>query len=242
MTISDESQQTDLFGTGLDQTLLPEGFHAKTCQQQESRQALTVSEVDYGPSLPVLLASYNRDTQSWKTSQTSLVATADDGLDEFLETWPRSGMTRNGIAYQLPRLALTTTEIGSGLWPTPTATANQGAPSMQERYTRPHFWRTPASANGNQGPKSKEFYHHCRKTGQSTVTLVDEVRHTPDYWPTPTANEDAAGTPDGKMQAMLGNHPSLRGTTSEEWGRGTLNPAWVSLLMGFPEDWTKLED
>jgi len=73
------------------------------------------------------------------------------------------------------------------------------------------------------------------------VTLVDEVRHTPDYWPTPTANEDAAGTPNGKMQAMLGNHPSLRGTTSEEWSRGTLNPTWVEWLMGFPLGHTDLD-
>ena len=153
MTTSDESQQTDLFGTELDQTLLPEGSHAKTCQQQESRQALTASVLDSGASLPVLLASYNRDTQSWKTSQTSLVATADDGLDEFLETWPRSGMTRNGIAYQLPRLAPTTTEIGSG------------------------YWRTPTASNGNQGPRSKEFYETFLRTGQSTITLVDQVRH-----------------------------------------------------------------
>ena len=217
MKTSEKSQQTDLFGTELDQTLLPEDSPAKTYQRQENRQALMASVLDSGVSLPVLLARYNRDTQSWKTSQTSLVATADDGLDEYLETWPRSGMTRNGIAYQLPRLALTTTEIGSG------------------------YWRTPASANGNQGPKSKEFYDHCRKTGQSTVPLVDEVRHTPDYWPTPTANEDAAGTPDGKMQAMLGNHPSLRGTTSEEWSRGTLNPAWVEWLMGFPNGHTDLK-
>ena len=127
MTISDKSQQTDLFGTELDQTLLPEGFHAKTCQQQESRQALTVSEVDYGPSLPVLLASYNRDTQSWKTSQASLVATGDDGLDEFLETWPRSGMTRNGIAYQLPTLAYRTSGTEFGFWPTPAAVDYKGS-------------------------------------------------------------------------------------------------------------------
>ncbi|MEL0326256.1 MAG: hypothetical protein VXA09_04545, partial [Burkholderiaceae bacterium] len=210
------SQQTDLFGTELDQTLLPEGFHAKTCQQQESRQALTANALDSGASLPVLLARYNRDTQSWKTSQTSLVATADDGLDEFLETWPRSGMTRNGIAYQLPRLAPTTTEIGSGLWPTPTGmTGGEGIAPSHKNGT--HGWSLGAAAKDS--------------LTQKPIRL----------WPTPTANEDAAGTPDGKMQAMLGNHPSLRGTTSEEWSRGTLNPAWVEWLMGFPIGHTDLK-
>jgi hypothetical protein len=61
-------------------------------------------------------------------------------------------------------------------------------------------------------------------------------------WPTPTANEDAAGTPNGKMQAMLGNHPDVRGTTPEEWQRGSLNPQWVEWLMGYPSGWTDLKD
>ena len=56
-------------------------------------------------------------------------------------------------------------------------------------------------------------------------------------WPTPTANEDAAGTPNGKMQKMLGNHPDVRNS-----GTGTLNPTWVEWLMGFPLGWTDLED
>lgn len=60
-------------------------------------------------------------------------------------------------------------------------------------------------------------------------------------WPTPTANEDAAGTPNGKMQKMLGNHPEVRGTTPEEWSLGSLNPEWVEWLMGFPAGWTDLK-
>ncbi|MGB1917900.1 MAG: hypothetical protein ACPHO0_09550, partial [Luminiphilus sp.] len=61
-------------------------------------------------------------------------------------------------------------------------------------------------------------------------------------FPTPTANEDAAGTPNGKMQKMLGNHPAVRGTTKEEWASGTLNPTWVEWLMGYPKEWTELKD
>jgi hypothetical protein len=60
-------------------------------------------------------------------------------------------------------------------------------------------------------------------------------------WPTPTANEDAAGRPTGKMQAMLGNHPAIRGTTEAEWASGSLNPTWVEWLMGFPLGHTDLE-
>lgn len=61
-------------------------------------------------------------------------------------------------------------------------------------------------------------------------------------WPTPTASEDAAGTPKGKMQAMLGNHPDIRGTTQKDWNRGSLNPTWVeAYLMRWPVAWTSME-
>ena len=189
MKTSDESQQIDLFQTEFESMSLREDSHVKTSQLLADKQALMASAVDYGPSAPVCLGKFDPHTPSLKTSQTCLTETGEIGLSEFYGTFPRSGMMRNGTVYQLPRLAPTITEIGSGLLPTPTATANQGAPSMQERYTRPHFWRTPAASNGSQGAKSKEFYEKCKKTGQSSINLVDEVRHTPSYLPTPTAVE-----------------------------------------------------
>ena len=51
-------------------------------------------------------------------------------------------------------------------------------------------------------------------------------------FPTPSANEDAAGTPEGNMQKMLGNCPEVRNQ-----GEGSLNPEWVCWLMGFPPGW-----
>jgi DNA (cytosine-5)-methyltransferase 1 len=54
-------------------------------------------------------------------------------------------------------------------------------------------------------------------------------------WPTPSANEDACGTPNGKMQKMLGNNPEVRKEG------GSLNPAWVEILMGFPLGWTDVD-
>ena len=57
-----------------------------------------------------------------------------------------------------------------------------------------------------------------------------------EMFPTPSANEDAAGRPGGKMQKMLGNHPSVRDQSS-----GTLNPTWVEWLMGYPIGYTDLD-
>tara|TARA_R100000995_G_scaffold84826_1_gene65047 strand:- start:476 stop:1402 length:927 start_codon:yes stop_codon:yes gene_type:complete len=57
-----------------------------------------------------------------------------------------------------------------------------------------------------------------------------------EMFPTPSANEDAAGRPGGKMQKMLGNHPSVR-----DQSPGTLNPTWVEWLMGYPTGYTDLD-
>jgi len=104
--------------------------HAKILAQQESKPvSVKAPAADYGPRLCDLLASYHPDTSSWRTSQTCLVALATnvaDGLAEFSETWPRSGMMRNGKAYRLPTLVVGNFGTEFGLWPTPNATAYKG--------------------------------------------------------------------------------------------------------------------
>ena len=105
------------------------------------------------------------------------------------------------------------------------------------------MWRTPDNmAGGSNLPgiqKALDEGHLKRPSGQPMqIRLQDQVREKrlqPQKWPTPTANEDAAGRPGGKMQKMLGNHPDVRGM-----GGGTLNPTWVEWLMGYPKGWTDL--
>jgi hypothetical protein len=92
-------------------------FPARTSASPERARALAASAAGYGRSTPELLARYDRATSSWRTSQLCL----DGGLSEYSETWPRSGLMRNGTAYQLPPLVRLTDEIGSGSWLTPTA-------------------------------------------------------------------------------------------------------------------------
>jgi len=98
-------------------------------------------------------------------------------------------------------------------------------------------WHTPAAQN----------FEKRRQVGQTKRTellLPGQVKQ----WLTPTANEDAAGLPGAKMQPMLGSqvkadgpcHPAPRSTTGKP--RGSLNPAWVSQLMGYPDGWLDLPD
>jgi len=162
----------------------------------------------------------------------------------FYLTWKTRATPRKRLLFRLVPSTPHTDEIGSSLW------------------------RTPAAANANQGPKSKEFYEHCLRTGQSTVTLVDEVRHNPGkmwptprankiggessqgfsptleqsvkMWPTPTTNDanNATLPPAAKDWDIIPGALMREGYTKED---GQLNPEWVEVLMNFPRGWTDME-
>ena len=100
------------------------------------------------------------------------------------------------------------------------------------------LWPTPTASTN--GPGTDRNNPRGIQQGNALATAV--VWESKGWWPTPTANEDHAGRPGGKMQKMLGNHPEVRGTTEAEWNRGSLNPTWVEWLMGYPEGWTDLGD
>jgi hypothetical protein len=182
MTMYEQSQQSDWLQTELESMSLQAVSPAKTSQSQDSkREYKTEREAGYGQSAPVLLGSFSPDTPSLKTSQTCLMENGELGLSEFSGTFPRSGMMRSGTVYQLPNLAHITDGIGFGLWPTPTATANQGSPSMQERYKRPHFWPTPnASDNRDKGCMEDESVKRRLRIGKQVglSTVVKETRQS----------------------------------------------------------------
>jgi hypothetical protein len=127
--------------------------------------------------------------------------------------------------YQLTRLVLPTKENASGssanLWATPNTLDHLPQRSKEA---------TLKMQNGHRKGRTKP---------SNLREQVDE--ETMKMWPTPTANEDAAGRPNGKMQRMLGNDPNIRGKTPKEWEKGSLNPDWVEWLMGYDRGWTDLD-
>ena len=114
-----QSSPTSEISTGQStegQLSLPEGFHVKMYRSETHREKESMGRGQgSGWKCAVLLAKRGRLSRSWKTQQTCL----NGDLEEFSGTWPRSGMMRNGIAYQLPTLARPISGIGYGLWPTP---------------------------------------------------------------------------------------------------------------------------
>ena len=115
-------------------------------------------------------------------------------------TLPKWGMMRAGELWERTMLALPTSGTGAGFWPTPNASDSKGA--------------------GKNG-KLRDRLDYAVERGATKKKT---------YWPTPCANEDAAGRPGSKMQKMLGNHPDIRGDLTG----GTLSPDWTEWLMGWP--------
>jgi hypothetical protein len=115
------------------------------------------------------------------------------------------------------------------------------------------LWRTPETSAG--GTVSQEVLEKMvqgdwiRDSGQQRqLRLQDQVRH-PGLWPTPTTQEiehpnmnlSSTGrrlTKDGTDSHSIG----LADSVKMDGGSGSLNPAWVEWLMGYPEGWTELED
>lgn len=96
-------------------TLFAGASPVRTYPLRGRAQGWPANDPDYGQKSAALLTTLDRNTLLWKTSQHCLV----EGLETFSQTWPRSGMTRNGTAYQLPPLVPLTGAIACGLLPTP---------------------------------------------------------------------------------------------------------------------------
>jgi hypothetical protein len=128
MTILKDSHQSDWLATELPElNASREDSHVRTSAFSESRKVSKVIEADSGRNCVALLASYNQKLRFWKTSQLCLVAEMETGSGESSVTWPKSGMTLNGNAYQLPPLVLGIRGNASGLLPTPAARDWKGA-------------------------------------------------------------------------------------------------------------------
>ncbi len=120
--------------------LLREVFPAKTFPSLVKALGWLVSGQDSGLSMLASLASYDRESQSWKTSELSLFG----GSTPFSGAFPKSGMMRNGRIYELPMSERPTEGNESGLWPTPRANdSKNGAYTYdQGNHARPRLTLT----------------------------------------------------------------------------------------------------
>lgn len=99
------------------------------------------------------LATWNQERDCWETGVEDIFGHSD----VYSETWPTSGMTANGVAYELPTWAPPTPDTGSSSSP-----------------PEEMLLKTPTSQlainGGSQHPDK-------RKAGGHGPTLADEVEH-----------------------------------------------------------------
>lgn len=253
-------------------TLSLEASRAKTLAAQADKlESRRVLEAAYGQKLSVLLASYDQNTSSWRTSQTCLVALVNNeagGLGEFSETWPKSGTMLNGKAYVLPILELGTTETAygsshgpqaDGSWPTPSKSARGGkqtpgsALSLQKAVngylkdgTKREIVPTPRKMDGRGANVGTTDGALLRRSVSSFGLNLAEYTQMGrrGFLPTPqkSDNRDRGNLSNPSVQRRARIGKQLNLSQVVSEKSGALNPPWVEWLMGFPIGWTDLED
>jgi hypothetical protein len=169
-------------------------------------------EAAYGLSSPVLLASYDRESCSWRTLQLSL-----PGMEvSLLATLPRWGTLHRGALSQQPTPERPTFENDGGVsqWPTPKAHDDNRSPEAYREMLRKRnngqvkisslqvaikdqMWPTPAQQepgwknleivdrDGNS-PRHFNQRFYDKKTGRLVQKGLTQAVL---MWPTPRANE-----------------------------------------------------
>lgn len=183
--------QHDLF-EDLDQWISCAGDSRVSPSVWRERDGAKQTSAGSGPSSPESFAKLGPDGVFLKTSQGYCQQTVDGSLEEFSETWPRSGLLSNGTASQLPALAprISVTESGSYV---PTATNQdhngRGAGSYGRHKgldNHVKVWPTPMPSDVDGGRTTKGK-HRPNETGLRRQILYQTMKKAMDMFPTPTA-------------------------------------------------------
>jgi hypothetical protein len=196
---------------------------AKTSAARGERSVLKASAADYGLSLLGSLASFDPASSSWKTSQTSLFG----GLTEFSETWPRSGLMRNGTAYQLAPLAPLTNATEFGLLPTPTSGSGRtgahhpfdGRSRARAKARALGLLPTPRASDADRGGRGDLIQVLRGNKKNSSHKLLSTPRRC------------------SGLRSSGSNRTELYESTGRLIGKATLR-LFVEWMMGYPAGWT----
>jgi hypothetical protein len=232
-------------------TLFAADTHVSPSASQDNAKEPTTRDT-FGHVSPTPFGFFDPDSHCWKTSQ----ATFQWDSEMFKPIWPRSGTTRNGIAYRRqPSAPLTAvTEYSLWLhgrtWSTPTTQEvehpdmevnEKGRRASKSGHGRGHsigladqvrMWPTPTAHMAKEGG-------HPAEGRRNTPTLTFQA-----LWPTPTAsswgNEGSRNLLQKNVEAGEITEAEKRQMSAGNGGK--LNPEWVEWLMGFPIGWTDLKD
>ena len=157
---------------------------------------------------------------------------------EYSETWPTSGMLRDGMCFQREPSEPPTSDDECSSWPTPDVTQAPNKKANIKKWgglnstkAMAEAWPTP-SAHGSAGETSEELERHGqklrnRRTGRILQTnLATEAKMIFPFGPPapPTSTPGPASSPSAPTSPR----------------RLRLNPAFVTWLQGLPEGWCSL--
>jgi DNA (cytosine-5)-methyltransferase 1 len=159
---------------------------ASRLAQQANGKAQTTPDT-FGLGCEKPLASYDPDTQSWRTYEATLVSDSQP----FSGKWPASGMTQNGKLFQQPQLVRHIAGIVSSSWPTPTVDDSKNVNPKPNR--RPGLVAAVNNAPTPSGnwptPTTADVYTDNLKSSQQSDGSMHSVSlgQAVQMWPTPTA-------------------------------------------------------
>ena len=144
-------------------------------------------------------------------------------------------MVRNGRIYELRTWVLRTSAKESGLWPTPTENGNHNQKGMSKKSgnglsTAVKNFPTPSASMMTMADMEQARYAG-NDPKRPTYQEAKEIFPTPGTFMIPSKRTKA-----DRYKKKHGG-PNL----AESQG-GSLNPAWVDWLMGYPVGWTDLKD
>ena len=118
-------------------------FHAKTSPQRGGGEALMAKDQECGEKWRASFTKYSLDSFSWKTHQCSLLG----DLEEFLETWPKWGLMRNGECWEAKMLGpfIEETEFGLSL---PTIVKSDSNATSKNRFLNSRHFRGAKMSEG----------------------------------------------------------------------------------------------
>lgn len=194
-------------------TLFAEDSPARTSASPAAAPDFRGSAQGYGASSAGSSKNAARRGRSSKT----LAPFALEDWEQCSGSSLRSGMTRSGTVFPLPPLAHPTGEIGSGSWPTPSASHQDIGPEGLETWLARRARVKAKGINGN---------------GMGTPLSI-----AVQMWPTPAARDYRSDSGKKSNAEQYGK----KGMPLPRAAGGLLNPPWVEWLMGFPLGWTALE-
>ena len=161
-----------------------------------------------------------------------LLDSCDWAWTKYSLTWKAKATPRGRLIFQLARQAHPTSDNDYGLLHTPTAKANQMAPSMATRDNGSWglgLWPTPRAGKVTD-EKEETWRKRQRKGDVSTPPLSLAVK----MWPTPTAMTGSESVAPSHLTGKHGWNIGAAVNAVSSKTTGHLNPKWVAWLMGYP--------